>query len=106
MNNKVCNPETEISKTLEMNDRDYLNSILETEKNISNNLSIALNEASNNDFFDELYDMFDEIKTKAREAFDLMFENGWYALENAEKNKIDEEKQSLSSKLEELNKNS
>ncbi len=104
MNNKVNNPETETTKTLEMNDRDYLNSILETEKNLSNNLSIALNEASNNEFFDELYDMFDEIKTNARDAFNLLFKNGWYELEKSEATKIDEEYQKLSSKLKELSK--
>ena len=106
MNNKVCNPETQIDKTLEMNDRDYLNSILETEKNMSNNLSIALNEASNENLFEQLYEVFDEVKTTARDAFNLMFKNGWYTLEKAEANKITEKEQELNTKLDELNKNS
>lgn len=105
-NNKICNPETQIDKTLEMNDRDYLNCILEIEKNMSNNLSIALNEASNEQLFEQLFEVFDEVKATAREGFDLMFKNGWYTLEEAEAQKISEKEQELNTKLNELNKNS
>ena len=54
MNNKVNNPEVAVSKTIELNERDYLQTILDTEKNMSNNLSIAINEASNDVLFDKL----------------------------------------------------
>lgn len=104
MNNKICNPETQINKTLEMNDCDYLNNILEMEKNMSNNLSISLNEASNNYLFNILYDMFDEIKETARQAFDLMFKNGWYTLEKENEQKISEKQQQLNEKINELEK--
>ena len=62
MNNKVNNPEVAVSKTIELNDRDYLQTILDTEKNMSNNLSIAINEASNDVLFDKLYDIFDKAQ--------------------------------------------
>ena len=47
MNNKVNNPEVNVSKTINMNEKNYLEVILENEKNMSNNLSIAIDEASN-----------------------------------------------------------
>ena len=37
MNNKVQNPKIELDSSIEMNDENYLNDILETEKNMSVN---------------------------------------------------------------------
>ena len=55
MNNKVNNPEVNVSKTINMNEKNYLEVILENEKNMSNNLSIAIDEASNDLLFDKFY---------------------------------------------------
>ena len=55
MNNKVNNPEVNVSKTINMNEKNYLEVILENEKNMSNNLSIAIDEASNELLFDKFY---------------------------------------------------
>lgn len=101
-NKKVTNPKTEVSHTIEMNDQNYLNDVLETEKNMSVNMTIALNEASNESLFKELFHMFLEIKEKQRTLFELAFEKGWYALESAEKTKINEKKKMLQKQLEEL----
>ena len=101
-NNKIENPKTEVPKGLDMNERDYLNAILESEKNMSNNLSIALNEASNEELFDKIYDIFDNIKTCARNAYRIMFQKGWYSLEKAEANKIEEKKSCLRDKMDNL----
>ena len=92
MNNKVNNPEVNVSKTINMN-----------EKNMSNNLSIAIDEASNDLLFDKFYDIFDDVKCAARDAFNLMFKNGWYTLEKAQDNKRKEENTKLNDKLNELN---
>ena len=54
MNNKVQNPKTEIPANSNMNDRDFLNDILESEKNMSVNYTYALNEASNEELFTSL----------------------------------------------------
>lgn len=105
-NNMVCNPELSVSKTKEMNDRDYLNCVLETEKNMSNNLSYALNEVSNDALFDKIYNIFDEIKNNARDAYTLAFKNGWYKLEKAQDNKITEKVNELQQKYNELNEES
>ncbi len=103
MNNKIENPKVEVPETLEMNDRDYMNAILETEKNMSDNLSIALNEASNNTLYEELFNIFTETKNAARELYNMMFKKGWYSLEKAEDNKITEKCNELSQKLSQLN---
>lgn len=103
MNNKVNNPEVNVSKTINMNEKNYLEVILENEKNMSNNLSIAIDEASNDLLFDKFYDIFDDVKCAARDVFNLMFKNGWYTLEKAQDNKRKEENTKLNDKLNELN---
>lgn len=89
-------------KGLEMQDRDYLSTILEIEKNMSNNYSIALNEASNDDLYETFFEMFTDIKDHARDIFDLMNNYGWYKLESVEETKIDQLIQKLTEKLDNL----
>lgn len=90
MNNKVCNPQVEFPKNTKMNDHDFLNNLLEIEKNMSNNLSTALNEASCEKLFNAEFVLFTETKGMARDLYNMMFECGWYSLEKAEANKINE----------------
>lgn len=104
MNNQICNPEKEVPKTIEMNDRDYLNAILEQEKNMSNNLSIAIDEASNMEIFHEYYEIFNALKEAARDAYNLAFKNGWYKLEEENPNKVSQKLQELNQKFNELQK--
>lgn len=101
-NNMVQNPKTEVPETMEMNDENYLNCLLETEKNESNNLSIALNEASNETLYAELKQMFDETKQMQRNLFELAFSLGWYPLEKAETQKITQKYNQLSQKCNQL----
>lgn len=102
MNQKIENPKVEVPETIEMNDRDYINDILETEKNMSDNLSIALNEASNNTLYEEIFSIFTETKNSQRELYNMMFKKGWYSLEKAEENKINQKCNELSQKLTQL----
>lgn len=102
MNNKIQNPKTEVLETMEMNDENYLNDLLENVKNMSNNLSIALNEASNENLFNELKTVFDKIKVVQRELFELSFSLGWYTLEKADEIKINEKQNELSQKLNQI----
>jgi len=89
MNNKKIEcPMTQTSSTKEMNDKDILNDILLTLKNVSNNYSIAIDEMSNKYLFKEVYKIYNETKTNARLAYELAFSNGWYSLEKAEASKI------------------
>lgn len=102
MNNKIANPKTEISQTEQMNDCDFLTSVLEIEKNMSVNLSIALNEASNETLYNQLYEVFKTIKEAQRNLYELMFKKGWYTLEKAEDTQINEKYNECKSKLNEL----
>ena len=102
MNNKVQNPKIELDSSKEMNDENYLNDILETEKNMSVNFTYALNEASNETLFNEIYEMFKQIKEAQRNLFELSFRKGFYTLEKAETNKINEEYNTLLNKFNEI----
>lgn len=102
MNEKIENPKTPVASNAQMNDRDYLNDILETEKNISNNFSIALDEMSNKELFEKVKNMLLDSKNMARELYDLAFQKGWYSLEKAETMKINQKQDELQTKLSEL----
>lgn len=102
MNNKLQNPKIELDSSIEMNDENYLNDILETEKNMSVNFTYALNEASNETLFNEIYEMFKQIKEAQRNLFELSFRKGFYTLEKAETNKINEEYNTLLNKFNEI----
>ena len=71
-----------------MNDKDMLNAVLEVEKNLSVNMVTALNEASNETLYEELFPMFECIKDKQRDLYELSFKKGWYSLEEAEEQKV------------------
>ncbi|WP_419882138.1 spore coat protein [Peribacillus sp. B-H-3] len=86
--NKIQNPETSVSKTTQMNDRDFLNDMLSTEKYFNSSYSIALNEASHSGLYNELLNISTETKDMQRTLYNLMFEMGWYSLEKAEPQKI------------------
>jgi len=71
-----------------MNDCDYLNDMLNNEKNMTNNYSIVLNEVSNDDLYNELLKIFKDTQDFQRKLFNLAFKKGWYKLEKAEDQKI------------------
>lgn len=60
-----------------------LSDLLNSEKNISNNYSIALNEASNDTLFDETFLIFKELKNNSRLLYNHMKELGLYNVENS-----------------------
>ena len=100
MNNKeIKNSQKEVPSGIKMNDRDYLNSILELEKNMSNNYSIALNEASNDYLYEDYFSMLEDSKDMSRELYNLMFKNGWYSLEEIDNTKLDNKINTLEQKL-------
>lgn len=105
MNNKISNQTTEVPKTNEMNDKDYITSVLAIEKYIVKDLAVAMTEASNNDLYNEYYDMYDEISDIQRQLYNLMFRKGWYCLEMAEENKIMEKLNKLNEEVKELSTN-
>lgn len=99
---KIENTKMEVPSDISMNDEDMLNALLEIEKNMSVNLTIALNEASNETLYERLFDSFETIKDLQRDLFEIAFRYGWYSLEEAEDNKITEEYQKLNQKIQSL----
>lgn len=87
-NNKVSNPKTEVDENLTMNEKDFLTDMLETEKNMRVNISVALNEASNEELYNEIYTTYEDVGDMQRKLYELMFRKGWYCLEKADTNKI------------------
>ncbi len=99
---KIQNEKIEVDNTDKLNDLDLLNDILESEKNTSNNYSIALNEMSNNKLYKEVFELFKETKELAREAYNIAFKNGWYTLETAEETKISKALKEAEKRLKEI----
>lgn len=95
MNNCICNPKTEVPKGTSLNDKDYMNSLLGTLKEIVKNYAVALTEASNENLYSEFKNMFDEYINLQREVYETMFRKGWYSLEKAEQQKLDNKYQTL-----------
>lgn len=95
MNNCICNPKTEVPKGTSLNDKDYMNSLLGTLKEMVKNYAVALTEASNENLYSEFKNMFDEYTNLQREVYETMFRKGWYSLEKAEQQKLDNKYQTL-----------
>ena len=71
-----------------MNDKEYIMDILESEKNLSVNMTFALNEASCDRLYKSYLKMFENINKKVKEIFDLSYKLGFYKLEKEEGKKI------------------
>ena len=103
MNNKISNPKTEGPTGIKMNDKDYLNCLLTCLKDMTKNYTIAMTEASNESLYKSYNSTFQELIKLQRKAFELAFKKGWYSLEKAETNKIDEKLNMLSKEYQDLN---
>lgn len=90
---QIANPKTKVPKTPQMNDRDFTNDMLATEKYMTDSYCTALNEASHEGLYLELRAIFNETQDCQRELYNLMFKNGWYKLEAADQQKIQQKHQ-------------
>lgn len=88
MNNKISNTKQEVPKGIELNDKDYINSLLSHLKEMSKNYVTALTEASNESLYEKYYRMFNNVINLQRNVYELMFKKGWYQLEKEENMKI------------------
>jgi spore coat protein CotF len=86
--NQIQNPETQVPKTPQMNDRDFLNDMLTTEKYMTSAYSIFLHEASHQQLYQDMMNIFTETQNCQRELYNLMFKKGWYKLEAADPQKL------------------
>ena len=73
-----------------MNDLNILMDALETEKNLSIDMTCALNEASNEKYYNEIFNMFTSINESAKDLFTIGSNLKYYKLEDAPQAKLDE----------------
>lgn len=85
-----------------MSEEDILNEILLTEKMLSNNYSIAVNEMSNKILYKKILKILTDTKNITRELFNLAFEKGWYTLSTQSETTIENTLTQYSGKLKEL----
>ncbi|MDC3411996.1 spore coat protein [Aquibacillus sp. 3ASR75-11] len=85
-----------------MNDRDFVNDMLTTEKYITDSYSTALNEASNQAIYQDILTIFQESQDSQRNLYNLMFKNGWYSMEAADQQKIQQAYQQFSGYMNQL----
>lgn len=88
MNNEIKNEKVQVPNGIEMNDKDYLNSLLSCLKEMTKNFATAMTEASNDHLYEKYEEMFEDVSEMQREVYEVMFKNGWYVLEKADTNKI------------------
>ncbi|GAE33206.1 spore coat protein [Halalkalibacter akibai] len=93
---KIQNPELQVPKTPQMNDRDFINDILMCAKNMTNSYSVALNELSHDQLYQDVNQIFNETQNCQRELYNVMFRKGFYGLEAAEQQKLDQSYQQFS----------
>ena len=60
MNNQIKNPKVEVPAGMSLNDKDYLNSLLGTLKQLVKDYAVCLTEASNENIYQEYKVMFDQ----------------------------------------------
>lgn len=101
-NNKISNTKVEVPKGTEMNDKDYINSVLSSLKEMSKNYTLAMTEASNEYLYEEYFNMFNNISKLQRDVYGVMFQKGWYSLEEAEEMKINQKLNMLTQEYNDL----
>ncbi|WEG16473.1 spore coat protein [Alkalihalophilus pseudofirmus] len=86
--NKIKNPELQVPKNTQMSERDFINDQLATEKYMTSSYSIALNEASHAALYQDLAGICQQTQDCQRDLYNVMFRKGFYALEAAEAQKM------------------
>lgn len=99
---KVANPKVEVPTGISLNDKDYCTCLLSTLKEMSKNYSLAMTEASNEWLYQIYRDVFLDLSDMQRKVYNLMFQNGWYALEGVTKTKLDEKYNMLNQEYQDL----
>ena len=102
-NNQISNPKTEVPKGTSINDKDYMNSLLSSLKEMVKNYATSLTEVSNETLYKEFKTMFDEYSSLQREVYETMFRKGWYSIEKVEQQKLNTKYQTLNQEFMDLN---
>ena len=104
MKNKKKKPTSSeiVQDSYKMSAEDYLYSVLSLEKNMSNYYSLAMSDASNDIRYNEFFDLFEDSKEATRQIIDCMYDHGWYHLEEATKENLNQKITQLEKKLQQL----
>ena len=105
MNNSISNPKIEVPSGMNLNDKDYISNLLSDLKCMEKNFAVVLTEASNEELYNKYHEIFNKISILQREVYEVMLRHGWYILEKAELNKIDQKYQMLNQEHQQLNSN-
>lgn len=87
-----------------MNDKEILTDILSTEKCISNNFGYMINEMSNDNLYEVVYELLDLTKQSARDIFNLMSNEGMYSMENVKEENIIKTNKKLNTEYKKISK--
>lgn len=87
-NTEICNPKTEVAKGIELTDKDYIEGVLTVCKDLEKNLTVALTEASHENLYEKIFEMFTDIADLQRETYELWFRKGWFVVEAETQDKI------------------
>lgn len=101
-NNKIANPKTETPIGIDLNDKDYITCLINSLKEMTKNYATAMTEASNESLYKSYESIFNKLTNLQRETYELMFKKGWYSLEKAEQQKINEKFNALSQEYQSL----
>ena len=96
MAGKIQNPSTSVPKTPQMNDRDFINDCLMTEKYLTTSYSVALHEMSHQALYQDVTTIFQETEKCQRDLYNLMFQKGWYGVEAESPQKLQQSYQKFS----------
>ncbi|CEH27735.1 hypothetical protein AM501_17155 [Aneurinibacillus migulanus] len=99
-NNQISNPtspvQNQAQQTPQMTDRDRLTDVLTTQKYLTDGFNIATREASHDTLHRDVLTCLTETHQCARDIYNLMFQQGWYALEAEEQQKLTQTYQQFS----------
>jgi spore coat protein CotF len=85
---KSQNPKSPVPKTMQMNDRDFTNDLLATEKYLTTSYVMALHEGSHGALYEDILTVFNETRNSQRDLYNLMFKKGWSSFEAADPQKL------------------
>ncbi len=95
----IKNPEKNVTHSPEMNDRDYLNDILATEKYLTDGFNTFAREASHTELHNDVMTILNDTHDCTRDLFNLMFKDGFYSFQGTSGQEVQQAQQKFSKYL-------
>ncbi len=86
-------------KSPELNDRDFVNDLLANEKYLTDSFNVFAREASNTHLYNDIKRIMNETHDCARDLFNVMFQEGFYKLQAANQQEVQQAQQQFSNYL-------